>query len=220
MLNLKLPGQLIAVYEEKMALDSVNHGCNVIFIGDPVGMVQFQDIFISGAAFIPKVEAMQMLVNGNRNGFVELYNMQLYNDPIVREFLDTIVCALYQGKTIVLYIPEIAFGFAYHEILFQYISNVYGLYVQKDKHLPYYQKFGYITVIDALYNFNQIDEVLYLSFIPDEILEDPEFMKRRLCVMFGLEYNRNNVEYLKNWKQCINNANRPLRPMVSFRDGS
>ena len=220
MLPLKLPGQLISVYEERMAIDAAMHGCNVIFIGDPVGMAQTQNVFISGAIFIPKVDAMQMLVNGNKNGFYDLYNQQLYSDPIIHEFLDTIICALYQGKTVVFYVPEVAFGFAYHEILFQFICNNYGLHIQKDARNPYYYEQGFVATIDALYNFKQIDEVLYLALIPDIKLDDVNFMKLRLCPMFKMQFNDNNINYLKHWKNSINQANRPLKQVMYFKDGS
>lgn len=220
MLNLKLPGQLIAVYDEKMALDAFHHGCTVIVVDDPVGMARLQNLFISGAVFIPRVEAMQMLVNGDKNGFFHSYNQQLYSDPVIHEFLDTVVCALYQGKTVIFYIPEVAFGFAYHEILFQFIQNVYGLHIQKDGKMQYFQEFGFMPTIDALFNFNQINGVVYLAAIPDQKLDDPEFIRTRLCPMFGLEYNNETIKYLRDWKSAINAANRPIRPLITFKNGS
>ena len=220
MLPLNLPGQLVAVYDERMAIDAAMHGCSVIFIGDPVGMAQAQNIFISGAVFIPNVDAMQMLINGDKNGFCDLYNRQLYSEPIIHEFLDTIICALYQGKTVVFYVPEVAFGFAYHEILFQFICNMYGLHIQKDAKNPYYYEQGFVATIDALYNFKQIDNVLYLALIPDVKLEDMSFMKSRLCPMFRMEFDNNSISYLKSWKNSINYTNQPLRQFMYFKDGS
>lgn len=220
MLNLKLPGQLIAVYDWSMAIDAVNHNCSVIYIGDTVGMAQFQNMFIPGAVFVPSVSAMQALVDGDQKSFTDMYLNQLYIDPVVHEFLDTIVCAMYQGKTVIFYVPKEACEFGYHEILFQFICNVYGLHIQKDRQFPYFQEFGFMTVIDALYNFKQIDKVSYLAYIPDAILDDANFMSQRLCPMFKMKYDQNSVNYLKNWKHCINSASKPLKSMVSFVDDS
>ena len=218
MLNLKLPGQLIAIYDERMAIDAIRHGCNVIYVGDPVGgNPQINKMFISGAAFVPNVQAMQILINGDKNAFADMYMKQLYYEPVVHEFLDTVICALYLGKTILFYVPIQAMEFGYHELLFQFIHNVYGIYIQRDANHPYFQEFGYIAVIDALYNFKQIDGIMYLTYIPDVKVNDQEFVKSRLCPMFGFNFNgQETMDYFKHWKDSINLNNKPLTPVISF----
>lgn len=220
MLNLKLKGQLIAVYDLKMALDSANHGCNVVFIGDTVGMAQYQNVFIPGGSFVPNIEAMQALVNGQNENFYNMYIQQLIKDPFVHEFLDTVVCALYQGRTVILYIPENAVDFHYHDILFQFIQNVYGIHTQTDAKHPYFQEFGFIPVLDALFNYNQIDAITYLACLPDCKLSDEGFVKVRLCPMFHFEMNNDSINTLRVWKESMNASNRPLNMAIRFEDSS
>lgn len=71
------------------------------------GMSNYEmNMYINGAPLIPDVKAMQSLIMGEKDKFCYLYDKQLHEDPVVIEYIETIVCALFKGKTIILYIPE------------------------------------------------------------------------------------------------------------------
>lgn len=216
MLPLQLRGQLIAVFDERSAIESMRHGCKVIFIGDPVLMAEKQNYFISGAIFLPKVECMQSLVNGDLEVFRNMYMQQLYCEPMIHEFLDTIICAIYQGRTIIFYVPEIGYEFKYHEILFNFIHNVYGLYIQRNAQQRFFYEQGFLATIDALYNFKQINEIQYLAMIPDVKLDDPYFLSNRLCPMFHLINNDTSAKALKQMKMQAERSKCIVNQMITF----
>ena len=218
MKNPILTGQLIAVYNKQMAIDSIKNRCGVIYVGDMTGMSNYEmSMYINGAPLIPDVKAMQSLIMGEKDKFCYLYDKQLHEDPVVIEYIETIICALFKGKTIILYIPEDALEFGYHEILFQFFKNIIGLNIQTGPNNLFYFDSAYIVqVLVILMKYQMIDQWYYLYMIPVQLMNDKSFIINFILPYMGYENNEDNIKLVINIKNKMEMNNKVMRPMISF----
>ena len=213
-----LSGQLIAVYNKMMAIDSRKNNCDVIYVGDMTGLNSYEaNMFINGSILIPNVRAMQYLVIDEKNSYRKEYLMQLNTDPNVSEYIETIVCALFKGKTIVLYVPEEALEFNYHEILFQFFRNAVGLNIQKGPNDPFYFDTSYTPqILTILLKYQMIDRWYYLYMMPEELMNDMMFMRNIILPSMGYNYTEENIQFIIGVRKEMDKKNKVIRPAITY----
>lgn len=219
MKNNILKGQLIAVFEKRMMMDCLRNGCTVVYVGDMTGMDNREaHMFINGMPLIPNVKAMQSLISGNVEEFRNEYYIQLCQDPFVMEYIETIVCALYQSKTIILYIPEEAVGFGYHQILFQFLKNMLGINVQVNQNTPFYFENTFTPqVLGILMKHKMIDEWIYLYLTPIEFMQNREYVKNVVRPSIGAYNNLNlSVDDIIAIRNQMEAEDCVIKPMITF----
>ncbi|MDD3122050.1 MAG: hypothetical protein PHC62_00880 [Candidatus Izemoplasmatales bacterium] len=210
-----LKGQLVAVFDEQMALHALKNDCKVIYVGDMTGVPN--PGYIGGTPLIPKVEAMQTLIAGSTEEFQRKYMDQLYQDPFVLDYIETVVCALYSGVTVVLYIPKDAQGFGFHHMLFDMMAHAFGLNIQAGPNIPFtFNPYFIPQILEVLIKRKQITPQWYLYHLPMEFIMDPSMMWNIVLPLMGYEINQKNADYVLDWKRQMEDRQKVLRPLIRF----
>lgn len=216
-MEFKLNGDLIAVFDEKMAVESLLHGNIVMYLGDPMSMdAKRVPGILGGAILLPNIEAMQALVMGDSQTFIMSYTSQLSNDPNVSDMIDTIIGALYKGSNVVFYAPTDAIDLGFLDVLFEFLENSYGLVVQKDVFHGFEYKRSFTPVyLKALYKYGLISLGEFIAYIPNEYIGDIKIMSLILNYMH-IPMTDDNLRYILNWRSKIDSAGVIVNPIIKF----
>lgn len=127
---INLPGQLWATSDINLVNQAYANGFKVLYLGDPVSMdPAYKDIFIMATSLIPDYNAMSMQVDGNEQGFIQMYTASL-SSKAAMEMISVIIAGLYSGKNIIMFLPPEASGLNFIQYLLQFIHYNYGIETQ------------------------------------------------------------------------------------------
>lgn len=212
-------GSMSVVYDMNMAVNALQNGCKVIYLGDPMGCndPNILNNFIMGAVFLPRVEYMQELVSGQNEAFANHYTNQLYSDPNITEFLKTIILVLHQGMNIIIYIPEESLGFGFHNITFNVIFNMCGIHPQMNQNDQFFIDPTYTQMIaEILYCSNFLSLEQFIGALPLEVFTDNQLFHNMITKIFGHGSAHDKVftDFIISLKKQMVESNQVLKPLM------
>ena len=157
-----LKGQLWATSEIELVNQAMKQGFKVIYLGDPISVdPHYKDIFVIGSAFVPDYTALAMQVDGNENGFIQMYTASL-NSKASIEMLKLIFACLYKGIGVIFYLPPEASGLNFIQYLLEFIFYNFGIQTQTKS-----TQFGF--------NMNYLGKIMELLYL-DNLVTAQEFI--------------------------------------------
>lgn len=157
-----LNGQLWATSDIKLVEQAAYQGFRVIYLGDPLSLdPAYREKFITAIALIPDYHALSLQIDGDMNGFINLYIASL-NSPAAIEMLSLIFVCLYNGNNIIFYLPPEAAGLNYAQYLLEFIECNFGITPQtKNTNFRFNPAFS-DRIIELLYLHNLVSAQEYL----------------------------------------------------------
>lgn len=163
----------ICIYKEeveRIAMQNNNPAfpkANIIFIGDCNDINYINALGASAASlFNPSFDAMQMLLNGNTQGFIDAYYYYLCNEPSVNDYILMIIRnSIIKNIPVILYINHTE-SELYLNAFLDFLRQYYGLSVGN----PYQRVNGYIddnafqTILQTMYLNNMVTNQEFLAF--------------------------------------------------------
>lgn len=166
-----LNGQLWATSDIKLVEQAMIQGFRVIYLGDPLSIdPAYRDKFAIATSLVPDYNAMALLVDGNIDGFIQMYMMSL-NSKSAMEMMSVILACLYKGVSIIFYLPPEASGLNFIQYLLQYIELNFGITTNtKTTQFAFKPEFfGRIVELLYLNNFVSAQEYLINSTSLDDM---------------------------------------------------
>lgn len=125
-----LKGQLWATSDINLVNQAFTQGFKVIYLGDPVSIdPMYKDKFVVSTSLVPDYQTMSLQVDGNIDGFIQMYMASL-NSKAAIEMLSVILVCLFKGVNILFYLPPEAAGLNFVQYLLQYIEFNFGIKTQ------------------------------------------------------------------------------------------
>ena len=212
-------GSMSVVYDLNMAMNALQNGCKVIYLGDPTGCSDpmILNNFIMGTMFLPRMEFMQELVSGDNESFKNHYINQLYSDPNIFEFLKTIIIALHQGVNIIIYIPQESLGFGFHQLMFNTIYNMCGIHPQMNQNDSFFIDTTYTQMIaELLYCSNFLTLEQFIGALPLDVFTNDQLFHNMVSKVFGHGSAHDKVftDFIISLKKAMVESNQVLRPLM------
>lgn len=206
-----LKGQLWATSDINLVNQALTQGFKVIYLGDPVSIDPvYREKFVVSTSLVPDYQTMALQVDGNMEGFINMYIASL-NSKAAVEMLSVILVCLYKGVNILFYLPPEAAGLNFVQYLLQYIEFNFGIKTQTRT-----TQFMYDT------NFSgKIIELLYLNNLvsPQEFLInstslDALTIRKLVDELHPVVEDPRSLEHIMNWfkryKDELLKCNMPL----------
>lgn len=125
-----LKGQLWATSDLQLVNQALAQGFKVIYLGDPISIEpNYKDHFVVATSLVPDYQTMALKIDGNENGFVDMYIASL-NSKAAMDMMSVILVCLYKGINILFYLPQDAAGLNFVQYLLQYIEFNFGIKTQ------------------------------------------------------------------------------------------
>lgn len=125
-----LNGQLWATSDINLVQQALMRGFKAIYLGDPISIdPTYKEHFVTATSLIPDYQAMSLQVDGNIDGFIQMYIASL-NSKAALEMFSVIFACLYKGTSIIFYLPQESAGLNFIQYLLQFIQNNYGITTQ------------------------------------------------------------------------------------------
>lgn len=206
-----LKGQLWASSDINLINQALAQGIKVIYLGDPISIPpNYKDHFVVATSLVPDYQTLSLHVDGNEQGFVQMYTASL-NSKAAMEMLSIILVCLYRGTNIMFYLPQEASGLNFVQYLLQFIKLNFGIETQTKS-----TQFGFDPAFTG-----RIIELLYLNdlvspqefLIYSESLDDLSLRKlvNDLHPMVKDPKNLDEIiQWFSNYKDAIISANKPL----------
>lgn len=206
-----LKGQLFATSDINMVNHALSQGVKIIYLGDPISVPDmYKSVFVTATSLFPDYNTMAMQIEGNEQGFVQMYTASL-NSKAAMEMLSVIIACLYKGTNIILYVPQEASGLNFAQYLLRFIEYNFGIVTQTRS-----TKFAFNPEFS-----NKIIELLYLNNLvtPQEFLVNSEklneFTIRKLVAEIRPMVDDPRdidciVKWFANYKDQLIKANKPL----------
>lgn len=181
---------------------------------------------IGGELFMPNIDSINHLLDGDMNIFNEIYYRYLATTPEVENLFAYIIKGLCTGMKIMLYISKDEFETGYAFSLCAYIQSIYGISVafnSPQQQIPflYNNNFDHI-ICDLLFRYDLINVQELMMLFPPKIHFSP-LVTRKLLNEFPI--NINGAKTLAeieicyfNYKERIKNAGRFLTPLLTKGD--
>ena len=148
-----LKGQLWATSDMNLVNQAMIQGFKVIYLGDPISVDPgYKDKFVVATSLTPDYQTLAMQVDGNLDGFIQMYMTSL-NSKAAMDMMSVILVCLYKGINILFYLPPEATSLNYVQYLLQFIELNFGVTTQTKT-----SQFKFDPVF-----FNRIIELLYLN---------------------------------------------------------
>lgn len=162
-----IKGQLWATSDLNLVNDALSKGFKAIYLGDSLSLqnTPYKDTFITASPFVPDYQALSMHIDGNEDGFIQMYIASLNSKPAM-EMMAVVLAALYNGVNIMFYMPSDSLSLNYIQYLLQFIEMNYGIKTQtKTTTFEFNPQFA-----------SKIIELLYLNGLvqPQEFLINTE----------------------------------------------
>lgn len=206
-----IKGQLWATDKIDLANQAMSQGFKVIYLGDPLSIDNsIKDKFVVSTALTPDYDTMSVLIDGNIEGFVNMYIASL-NTPSAMEMFSAIFACLYRGSNVIFYLPPDSAQLSFVQYLLQFIEYNFGVTTQTSStQFAFNPEFG-----------GKIIEFLYLNNLvsPQEYLIYSSTMNRASVrkLVYDLRphvKDPTNLEQILNWfrnyKKQLIDANKPL----------
>ena len=148
-----LNGKLFATSDVNFVQQALMSGSRVIYLGDPISIdPALKDHVVISTPLTPDYQTLSLFVDGNIDGFTNMYISSLNSKAAIEIFAVIFVC-LYKGINIVLFVPPEASGLNFIEYLLGFIQVHYGITTQ---------------TTSTMFNFDQsfstrIAELMYLE---------------------------------------------------------
>jgi hypothetical protein len=125
-----LKGQLWATSDINLVNQALMQGFKVIYLGDPVSIDPvYKEKFVVSTSLVPDYQTMALQVDGNIDGFIQMYMASL-NSKAAMEMMSVILVCLFKGVGIIFYLPPEAAGLNFVQYLLQYIEFNFGIRTQ------------------------------------------------------------------------------------------
>lgn len=213
-----LRGQLWATSDLELVNQAISQGFKVIYLGDPISLhnTAYENTFVVATAFVPDYQTMSMQVDGNEQGFLQMYTASL-NSKAAMEMMTVILACLYRGTSIMFYLPQEASGLNYIQYLLEYIKYNYGIETQTKS-----TQFGFNPqyaerIMELLYLNNLVTAQEFL--VSSESLDDLVLRKLvdELHPMVKDPRDINQiVGWFSNYKDALLQTNKPLINGIQF----
>jgi len=209
MINLK--GVLFATSNINLIDRALLNGDRVIYVGDPISAPeQYKDRIIISSILTPDYQTLSLLVDGNENGFIQMYTASLMSRSAT-EMFSVIMGALYYGVNVVFYFPQEASGLNYHQTLLEFIWYNYGIQTQtKSTNFSFNTQFS-DRILELLYLNNIINSREFL--LSTDSIDDSSMRKLvndiRPCVDNCGDINML-VKWFSNYKNNLLSSDKPL----------
>ena len=206
-----LKGILMATSDINVVNQSLNQGFRVIYLGDPISIQpEYRDVFTLASSLIPDYTAMSLYIDGNEQGFLNVYLASLNSRPAV-EMLSVIFACLHKGFNVLFYVPEDAKGLNYIQYLLEFIRINYGIQTLtqsteyyfdnnfRDRMISLLYLGNFVTPQEFLITCGNVDDITIRKLIMDlqPVVSDPTNMEEI-------------VVWLKNFKNELLNSDKPL----------
>ena len=206
-----LKGQLWATNDTNLVNQAMMQGFKVIYLGDPISLDPVtKEKFVISTALTPDYQTMSLLVDGNVDGFVQMYMMSL-NTQSAMEMFSAIFACLYRGSNVIFFVPPEASGLDFIIYLLQFIEYNFGITTQtattQFSFNPEYTgriiEFLYLSNLvsaqEYLINTTSVNEAAIRKLVMDlhPVVEDPTNFEQVLG-------------WFKNYKNKLIESNRPL----------
>lgn len=206
-----LKGQLWATSDINLVNEALIRGIKVIYLGDPVSVdPAYREKFVIATALVPDYATMSLQVDGNLDGFIQMYMASL-NSKAAMEMMSVILMCLYKGISIVFYLPPEASGLNYVQYLLQYIEYNYGITTQTRTTQFMFNPDYYGRIVELLYlsnlipaqefliNSTSLDDITIRKLITEihPVIQDPTDLKQI-------------ITWFSNYKDELIKSNQPL----------
>ena len=206
-----LRGQLWATTDINLVNQALTQGFKVIYLGDPISIdPAYKERFVVATAFTPDYQTLSLQVDGNEQGFVQMYTASL-NSRAAMEMMAVILACLYRGTSIMFYLPIEATGLNFVQYLLHFIEYNYGIQTQtKSTQFGYNPTFN-SKIIELLYLNNLVSAQEFL--ISTEKIDELSLRKLVDELHPMVKDPRNLDEIIKwfsNYKDQLISSNKPL----------
>ena len=206
-----LKGQLWATSDINLVNQAFIQGFKVIYLGDPVSVdPAYREKFVIATSLIPDYQAMALQVDGNEEGFIQMYIASL-NSSAAMEMMSVIFACLYKGINIMFYLPPEAAGLKYEQYLLQYIEMNFGVTTQTKTSTFAFNPQYAGRIIELLYLNNLVTAQEYLinSTSLDDLSLRKLVIELRPMVADPTDIKQI-ISWFSNYKDELIKAGRPL----------
>lgn len=208
-----LRGQLWATTEIDMVNQAMMQGFKVIYLGDPISVdPAYKEKFVMASSLTPDYQTMSLQVDGNIEGFLQMYIASL-NSKVAMDMFAVILTCLYKGINIIFYLPREAVSLNYIQYLLQYIEFNFGITTQTKTTQFAFNPSYFGRIIELLYlndlvtaqeylvNSTSLDELTLKKLVTDirPMIEDPSNLQQIISW-----FSRYKDELIKSDKPLIN----------------
>lgn len=206
-----LRGQLWATSDINLVDSALKQGFKGIYLGDPISVdPNYKEQLVVATSFVPDYQTMALQVDGNIEGFIQMYMASL-NSKAAIEMMSVILMCLYRGYNVIFYLPPEASGLNYVQYLLQYIELNYGITAQTKTTLFGFNPQFAGRIIELLYlhdlvnanefllNSESLDDMSIRKLVAElhPVVEDPRDIKQI-------------VAWFSRYKDEMIKANKPL----------
>ena len=182
-----IKGQLWATSDINLVNQALMQGFKVVYLGDPISIdPAYKEKFVVATSLVPDYQTMALQVDGNIDGFIQMY-MSSLNSKAAMEMMSVILVCLYKGINILFYLPPEASGLNYVQYLLQYIEFNFGITTQtKTSQFMFNHEFTgriiellylneLVTAQEFLINSNSLDDMTIRKLVTDlhPVVNDP-----------------------------------------------
>lgn len=206
-----LTGQLWATSDINFVNQALTNGFKVIYLGDHLSVPpEYKDKFIVATAFVPDYQALSLMVDGNENGFIQMYIASL-GSKAATEMMSAILACMYRGMNVLFYLPPEASGLNYVGYLLEFIQMNYGITTQtKSTHYEFNPSFsGVVSELLYLNNLINAQEFLVNSSSLDDFT-----LKKLVNELHPFVENPKDINDIVKWfsdyKDALLKSDKPL----------
>lgn len=208
-----LNGKLWASSDINLVMQATMQGFKVIYLGDPLSLseeLKQNPNFVVSTALTPDYQALSLQVDGDENGFIQMYISQL-NSKAAIDMLSLILVCLYRGTHIMFYLPQESLGLNFIQYLLQFIEMNYGIMTQtQTTQFQYKQEFN--TKIAELLYFNNL--ITAQEFLIHADTLDDIMLKKLITELHPMVQNPKDIDqimaWFSNYKDQLLKAQQPL----------
>lgn len=206
-----LKGQLWATSDINLVNQAMMQGFKVIYLGDPISLdPMYKERFVVSTALTPDYQTLSLMIDGNMDGFVQMYIMSL-NTPSAMEMFSAIFACLYRGSSVIFYLPPEASGLNFVQYLLQFIEYNFGITTQTSTTQFMFNPEFTGRIIEFLYlsnlasaqeylvNATSMNEAAIRKLVTDlrPVVQDPTNLDQI-------------IGWFRNYKKQLIEANKPL----------
>lgn len=208
-----LKGQLWATSDLEMVDQAIMQGFKVVYLGDPMSVdPAYKEKFVMASSLTPDYQTMSLQVDGDINGFAQMYIASLNSKPAMDMLVVILVC-LYKGINVIFYLPKEALSLNYVQYLLQYIEFNFGVTTRtktsqfmfnpsySDRIIELLYLNDLITSQEYLMNSNSLDDMTLKKLVSEyhPMVEDPTNLQHIISW-----FSRYKDELVKSNKPLIN----------------
>ena len=165
-------------FEEAMFYLMENQPAQILSLDESLPPTQG---IMAATILLPPPVAMIAESDGRADEFYMMYTSYLASKD-VSDFINAIICFLFAGGNLIIYIPPAFQDSAFIPVLFQHIYEIYGIHIGT-KTEPYYYDNNYDYVnFNILYSLNVIDAYTYLGVYPISLLSLSPYDKQAIGI--------------------------------------